>query len=624
VAQMCDGGLVRSMRLIVPLGLLVCIGLILPGSALALRAHPFLETFGSAEQPSLLEPEGMAVDQATGDLLVIDREARTVSRYNADGTPADFSALGTNVVDGAGGADKTPQGHFVFGGPGEVQIAVDNSGGAADGDIYLTQAGAKVIDIFGAEGSYLGQLTGSSEGSFTEPCGVAVDPAGNVYVGDFGGSIHKFEPAANPPVNGDNVANFPFAHACAVAAGGGPTDGFIFAAHFGEAAAKLDSTTGEEKYEFGAESTATLAVNRADGHVFTAQNMEVREFDASGASSATELSSTQRFSETTGLAIDETSGNPFVTHVGVSGIEVLGPLAPGFSLTIEKGPGDGEGNVETTTPRGISCGFSCAEASDLFSEDTIVELIAEPAGNSKFVGWTEIAGDPGICVKTISPCQMVLGSARELQANFELRKAPEVTGLSPASGSAAGGNLVEITGTGFAEAFQVQFGESVVTAPFVESTDSMIKLEAPAHEVGAVDVVVTSVDGSSAISPADQYTYTVPVPTRALTVTTKGTGSGTVVSSPVGIECGSECVHSFDKGTVVTLSATASPDSRFAGWSGACEGTRTCKVTMRTARSVTATFVVIPPPKPPKGCHHPGHGGGNEHLPPPPHHHGRR
>lgn len=83
------------------LGLVLCAGLLLvPASASAAESHAFLEKFGSANQPTFGEPEGMAVDQATGDLLVIDSGNQTLSRFKPDGTPDNFSALGTNVIDG--------------------------------------------------------------------------------------------------------------------------------------------------------------------------------------------------------------------------------------------------------------------------------------------------------------------------------------------------------------------------------------------------------------------------------------------------------------------------------------------------------------------------------------------
>lgn len=77
---------------------------------------------------------------------------------------------------------------------------------------------------------------------------------------------------------------------------------------------------------------------------------------------------------------------------------------------------------------------------------------------------------------------------------------------------------------------------------------------------------------------------------NTLTVTKAGTGSGTVISSPAGVNCGTDCSESYNTGTVVTLSATPATGSTFAGWSGSCTGTGTCSVTMSAAKSVTATF----------------------------------
>jgi uncharacterized repeat protein (TIGR02543 family) len=68
-------------------------------------------------------------------------------------------------------------------------------------------------------------------------------------------------------------------------------------------------------------------------------------------------------------------------------------------------------------------------------------------------------------------------------------------------------------------------------------------------------------------------------------------GSGTVISSPSGINCGSTCSATYASGTAVTLTATAATGYSFAGWSGGCSGTSTgCTVSMTAARSVTATF----------------------------------
>ena len=75
-----------------------------------------------------------------------------------------------------------------------------------------------------------------------------------------------------------------------------------------------------------------------------------------------------------------------------------------------------------------------------------------------------------------------------------------------------------------------------------------------------------------------------------LTVSKTGTGAGTVTSSPAGITCGSDCSESYQQGTSVTLTATPSSGSSFAGWSGGCSGTAPCVLTMNANKSVTAMF----------------------------------
>ncbi len=110
--------------------------------------------------------------------------------------------------------------------------------------------------------------------------------------------------------------------------------------------------------------------------------------------------------------------------------------------------------------------------------------------------------------------------------------------------------------------------------------------------VEAVDITVASPPSSKTSATTPQGGGT----SFALTVTTAGTGSGTVTSGSGGIVCGTggtSCSASYTTGTVVTLTAasTSGSGSTFSGWSGACSGTAsTCAVTMTQARSVTATF----------------------------------
>lgn len=79
-----------------------------------------------------------------------------------------------------------------------------------------------------------------------------------------------------------------------------------------------------------------------------------------------------------------------------------------------------------------------------------------------------------------------------------------------------------------------------------------------------------------------------------LTIVKSGTGSGTITSSPEGINCGSTCDSSFTSGTIITLTATPITGSVFAGWSGdSCMGTGPCNITLNSNITVNALFNLI-------------------------------
>lgn len=85
--------------------------------------------------------------------------------------------------------------------------------------------------------------------------------------------------------------------------------------------------------------------------------------------------------------------------------------------------------------------------------------------------------------------------------------------------------------------------------------------------------------------------------TYPLTIDKSGTGSGTVTTSPAGISCGSTCAANFAAGSSVTITATPSAGSAFAGWLGvncSAYGTSPCVVTMNAARGAEAVFNSVP------------------------------
>lgn len=107
--------------------------------------------------------------------------------------------------------------------------------------------------------------------------------------------------------------------------------------------------------------------------------------------------------------------------------------------------------------------------------------------------------------------------------------------------------------------------------------------------------VVNPALGSSAPNNKIIKTASTDATSYTVTAATDGTGSGTVSSSPTGIDCGATCTASFPLSTPLVLTAQPAAGSSFAGWGGACSGTSsTCTVSVLGDRSVTATFTLNP------------------------------
>jgi len=91
-----------------------------------------------------------------------------------------------------------------------------------------------------------------------------------------------------------------------------------------------------------------------------------------------------------------------------------------------------------------------------------------------------------------------------------------------------------------------------------------------------------------------------------VSVSTFGSGAGSVSSNPPGIDCGNDCVEPYPRGTLVTLTPNPAEGAEFAGWNGAgCTGTGACMFNVETDLSITAVFERInpvdnpPPAEPP-------------------------
>lgn len=114
---------------------------------------------------------------------------------------------------------------------------------------------------------------------------------------------------------------------------------------------------------------------------------------------------------------------------------------------------------------------------------------------------------------------------------------PAVTSMLPANTDAAGGNLIVISGTGFASGATVRFGTALSPNVTVAGTTAIIATVPPGTAGTSVTVLVTNPDGSAVAVPTP-FTYNA-APISALAVTS--------VSPSTGAATG---------GTVVTISGT--------------------------------------------------------------------
>jgi hypothetical protein len=174
----------RSRRIPTALSLAVAVIVALgAGASPALaagEAHPFLREFGRSATEAFSNPNGIAIDESTGDVYVADIGMNTVYRFDANGNPVEFSALHSNALSGTG----TPAGSFSFPSVPDTPaaIAVDNSTSSSDpsrGDLYVMDAGHNVIDKFSSDGTYLSQITGPFEEGLV---GLAIMPGGDLQV----------------------------------------------------------------------------------------------------------------------------------------------------------------------------------------------------------------------------------------------------------------------------------------------------------------------------------------------------------------------------------------------------------------------------------------------------------
>ncbi len=232
---------------------------------------------------------------------------------------------------------------------------------------------------------------------------------------------------------------------------------------------------------------------------------------------------------------------------------------------------DNEGTFNTCAPQ--------------YNAGTSLVLKATAQAGSSFQNWTGGTGNATVCNNSSGVCRLMLNATSEVTANFVLNTVILPFSALPVSVN-GGVGVVECSTTGAQGLF----------APCALSYNAGTQLTLQATSINANFTGWGSGTGSAAAcngsaNPLCSFqltqSSTVIANFNRPTLSVLLSGTGSVSSNLAGITCNPTCSAVFNKGAVVTLTATG---DGFTGWSGGCSGTGLCQVTLSADTIVTASF----------------------------------
>ncbi|HRP06959.1 MAG TPA: hypothetical protein PLL69_00595 [Gemmatimonadales bacterium] len=248
------------------------------------------------------------------------------------------------------------------------------------------------------------------------------------------------------------------------------------------------------------------------------------------------------------------------------------------------GPGSGTVN---SNPAGIDCAIDAGATTGTCSadfEDGTTVILSATATTGSFAGWS------GAC--SGGSCAVLMDRTRTATARFHLEQRVLTVNLS-----GNGGGTVISSPAGIDCRLAAGTISGTCSAEFGLGESVMLYQASTAGTFGGWTGACSGVTPCP-VTLGENRTVgaSFNLSSNRLVVAGSGNGSGTVVSSPGGINCiitagehAGTCEADFTTGLVVSLTAQATGGD-FAGWSGACNGSGQCQVTMNGARAVSAVF----------------------------------
>lgn len=236
--------------------------------------------------------------------------------------------------------------------------------------------------------------------------------------------------------------------------------------------------------------------------------------------------------------------------------------------------GTGSGSI-ISTPSGITCPGTCSAS---FNAGTSVSLKAASDSDSSFSGWSGACSGTGTCTVTLSANTSV-GAAfiQNVAQTYTMTVADSGNGTGSVTSSPSGINCPGACSATF------NAGTSVILTASAGTNSTFSGWSGGGCNTASACSVVIGANTSLVATFNESMAN--------LTVAAYGAaGSGRVTSLDGSINCPGMCTASYTAGTVVTLSATPNSASALGQWSGGCNGTGACSLTMNNDSFAGAFF----------------------------------
>jgi large repetitive protein len=389
----------------------------------------------------------------------------------------------------------------------------------ADKTVYVSDTTFLLSALSLVNGAYTTTPTAlTSIGGFADVEGVAVDQGGDIL------AVTNF--------NSTNIGIFEFVP---------PDNANIYSESLGVSAINVQGVAFDSKNNF----------------LFANSDSAVREITAPAHASAASISIGQAgVDHAKGIAID-----------GQDNLFVADQLS-GSGQILELTAASGYATVNTITAGNFQApvGVALDTHGNLYVTDsalnTVTELLAPDYTTAAVILSVGLSGPMGVAVDSDDNIFVVDAGHNALK---EILVQPAVTALSATAGPVGGGTVVTIAGLHLSGASAVSFGSTAATS-FTPVSDTEVTATAPAGSAGTIDIRVATPNGTSIISPADQYTYTAAPAVSSVSAASGPTAgsntvtiTGTNLTNASAVSFGGTPAASFSVTGPTQISATVPP-----------------------------------------------------------------